>query len=163
MSGHAGSMINADQYWSMPDQISGIDTNSRLADLKKEAYINNRILIRHWSVLIGIDHWYSMSCYVMQQRPDIPPRSHEIRQYTWGTVGYIMQPRGDIPCWLRHCFTIPWGGDSLLAFMCLTECNLIYSVVLSEQVLEKIGHMIPNFRKWCTSDAQHFYCTNAIT
>ncbi len=27
-------------------------------------WINNRILIRHWSVLIDIDHWNSMSCYL---------------------------------------------------------------------------------------------------
>ncbi len=27
ITGHAVSMINADQYRSMPDQISGIDTN----------------------------------------------------------------------------------------------------------------------------------------
>ncbi len=46
-SGHAGSMINADQCQSMLDQISGIDTNT--------FWINARDLIRldrYWSALI---------------------------------------------------------------------------------------------------------------
>ncbi len=44
--------INIDQYFS-------ILLN---ADYWATFWINNRILIRHWSVLNGIDHWYSMSC-----------------------------------------------------------------------------------------------------
>ena len=79
-TGHAVSMINADQYRSMADQNSVIDPKcwsikvnadqlrSMLIFIDRHWYlltgigVNATNLIRHWSELIGIDHWYSMSC-----------------------------------------------------------------------------------------------------
>ncbi len=58
-------MCNADQYRSMCDQISRIDW--------EVFWINAGNLIRHWSILIGIDYWSSVSwviwcCDVRKQK-----------------------------------------------------------------------------------------------
>ncbi len=65
MTGHAGSMINADQYRSMPDQISGIDP--KCISIKINANQSTLIFIdQHWCqchrfdpALIDID-WHGL-------------------------------------------------------------------------------------------------------
>ena len=89
-------MINADQYWSMSDQICGIVTNA------DQFWINNRILIRHWSVLIDIDHWNSTS-WLNHDR--------SYQEYSWNSVKVLCELNFPT-CFKRLCTGNPGRRES---------------------------------------------------
>ena len=89
ISGHAGSMpINAwSNMWHW-HQCRSMNLNC------DPFWINNRILIRHWSVSVGIDHWSSMSCnmkpkQLLNCRPKI---SDKLFFTTMSVVTYTTNP-----------------------------------------------------------------------
>ncbi len=62
LSGHDWSMPNANQCWSMRSKMYGIDNNAgQCFTIWSTFRINVRNLIWHWSTLIRIGHWSSMS------------------------------------------------------------------------------------------------------